>query len=63
MTKHGSHSIEFKRQIAWEFRAGETLHALAKRHDCRSSGAASNSTSGAVVRHRLPLRAGPVVLW
>ncbi len=33
MTKHRSHSIEFKRQIAQEFIAGETLHALAKRHD------------------------------
>ena len=28
-----SHSIEFKRQIAQEFIAGETLHSLAKRHD------------------------------
>jgi transposase len=26
-------SIEFKRQVAQEFIAGETLHALAKRHD------------------------------
>ena len=33
MAKHGSHSIEFKRQIAQEFIAGETLHGLAKRHD------------------------------
>jgi len=33
MAKHRSHSIEFKRQIAQEFIAGETLHALAKRHD------------------------------
>jgi transposase len=33
MVKHRSHSIEFKRQIAQEFMAGETLHALAKRHD------------------------------
>jgi transposase len=31
--KHRSHSIEFKRQIAQEFIAGETLHSLAKRHD------------------------------
>ena len=28
-----SHSIEFKRQVAQEFIAGETLYALAKRHD------------------------------
>jgi transposase len=33
MAKHRSHSIEFKRQIAQEFIAGETLHGLAKRYD------------------------------
>jgi transposase-like protein len=33
MTRHRSHSIAFKRQIAQEFIAGETLHGLAKRHD------------------------------
>ena len=33
MVRHRSHSIEFKRQVAQEFIAGETLHALAKRHD------------------------------
>ena len=33
MAKYRSHSIEFKRQIAQEFLAGETLHGLAKRHD------------------------------
>ena len=33
MAKHRCHSIEFKQQIAQEFIAGETLHALAKRHD------------------------------
>ena len=33
MSKHRSHSIEFKRQVAQEFIAGETLHGLAKRHD------------------------------
>jgi transposase-like protein len=33
MAKHRSHSIQFKRQVAQEFIAGETLHALAKRHD------------------------------
>ena len=33
MVKYRSHSIEFKRQIAQEFLAGETLHGLAKRHD------------------------------
>jgi transposase-like protein len=33
MVKHRSHSIEFKRQVAQEFIAGETLHGLAQRHD------------------------------
>ena len=33
MARHRSHSITFKRQVAGEFVAGETLHALAKRHD------------------------------
>jgi len=33
MARHRSHSIEFKRQVAQEFIAGETLHALSKRHD------------------------------
>ena len=35
--KHRTHSIEFKRQVAQEFLAGETLHGLAKRHTiCRN---------------------------
>jgi transposase len=33
MAQHRTHSIEFKRQVALEYVAGETLHALAKRHD------------------------------
>src|SRR5690348_6742902 len=33
MARHRSHSVAFKRQVAQEFVAGETLHALAKRHD------------------------------
>ena len=33
MTKHRSHSVAFKRQVAQEFIGGETLHGLAKRHD------------------------------
>jgi transposase len=37
MAKHRSHSVEFKRQVAQEFLAGETLHALSRRHDiCRN---------------------------
>ena len=33
MAKHRTHSIEFKRQVAQDFIAGETLHSLAKHHD------------------------------
>jgi transposase len=33
MAKHRSHSVAFKRQVAEEFIAGETPHALSKRHD------------------------------
>src|SRR5258706_4118711 len=33
MTKHRSHSAAFKRQVAREFIAGETLHGLSQRHD------------------------------
>jgi len=33
VTKHRSHSAAFKRQVAEEFLGGETLHALAARHD------------------------------
>ena len=37
MAKYRAHSIEFKRQVAQEYLAGETLHGLAKRHDiCRN---------------------------
>jgi transposase len=35
--QHRSHSVAFKRQVAEEFLAGDTLHGLAKRHDlCRN---------------------------
>ena len=33
MAKHRSHGIEFRRQVAQEFIAGETLHGLAKRNN------------------------------
>jgi transposase len=33
MAQHRRHSLEFKRQVAQAFIAGETLHGLAKRHD------------------------------
>ena len=31
--RHRSHSAEFKRQVVAEYHAGETLHALSRRHD------------------------------
>ena len=33
MARHRSDSVAFKRQVPGEFIAGETLHALSKRHD------------------------------
>ncbi len=33
MTKHRCHSAAFKRQVAEEFIADETLHGFSKRHD------------------------------
>ena len=33
MAKHRTHSTEFKRQVAQEYLAGETLHGLSQRHD------------------------------
>ena len=33
MAKHRTHSIEFKRQVAQDDLAGETVHGLARRHD------------------------------
>jgi hypothetical protein len=38
MTKHRSHSAAFKRQVAEEFIAGETLHALSSRRGALQSG-------------------------
>ena len=37
MAKHRSHSIEFKRQVAQEFIAGETLHGLANATTSRAT--------------------------
>lgn len=31
--RHRSHSTEFKRQVVAEYHAGDTLHALGRRHD------------------------------
>jgi transposase len=33
LTRHRSHSIEFKRQVVQAYLSGETLHGLASRHD------------------------------
>ena len=52
MAKHRTHSIEFKRQVAQDFIAGETLHGLAKRHDISRNLIESGSRS---------LRLGPLM--
>jgi hypothetical protein len=37
MAEHRTHGIEFKRQVAQAFLAGETLHGPSKHHDiCRN---------------------------
>src|SRR6478735_3984153 len=33
MARYRTHSIEFKRQVAQDYLAGETLHSLARRHN------------------------------
>ena len=33
MAKYRTYSVAFKRQVAQEYLAGESLHGLAKRHD------------------------------
>ena len=33
MPRHRNHSTDFKRQVVAEYYAGETLHALSRRHD------------------------------
>jgi transposase len=33
MAKNRTHSIDFKRQVAQDYLAGEPLHSLARRHD------------------------------
>jgi transposase-like protein len=33
MRKHRSYPVDFKRQVAQEYLAGETLHGLARRHE------------------------------
>ena len=45
MTKHRSHSAAFKRQVAEEFIAGETLHGLSQIHDIQHSDRGSQYAS------------------
>ena len=57
MSRHRSHSVEFKRQTTQEFLGGETLHGLAKRHDLsrnliRASGAESTRSASSQRRGR-----------
>ena len=44
MVRHRSHSAAFKRQVAEEFLAGETLHGLSQRHDISRCKQASDGT-------------------
>lgn len=37
MVRHRSHSVEFKRRVAQDYLAGETLHSLTRRHDLSSN--------------------------
>ena len=50
MAKHRTHSVEFKRQIAQDFIAGETLHALAS--DTTSRATSSESGYGSLKLER-----------
>ena len=72
MTKHRSHSAAFKRQVAEEFIAGETLHGLSKRHDIsRPQGVRGRNSDNSRLRSVLgwepktPLRVGliPTYRW
>jgi hypothetical protein len=56
MARYRSHSIEFKRQIAEEFLAGDTLHGLEKRHDLSRNLilCGSNDTKPAPATRMLP---------
>ena len=51
MTRHCPHSTAFKQQVAEEFVAVKTPHALSKRHDVFS---ADNPDLGRQVRGRRP---------
>ena len=48
MRKHRSYPVEFKRQVAQEYLAGETLHGLAKRHEINRNLALHTSPVGAL---------------
>ena len=37
MARHRTHSIAVEHQVIREYRAGETLHGLARRHDLSRS--------------------------
>ena len=43
MARHRSRSVGFKRQVAQEFLAGDSLHGLAKRHDISRNLVRSNA--------------------
>lgn len=43
MARHRTHSIEFKRLLARDYLAGETLHSLSRRHDLPRGGVGINT--------------------
>ena len=59
MAKHRTHSIEFKRQIAQDFIAGETLHALA--NDTTSRATSSESGCGSLKLERSMMMPGRLI--
>src|SRR2546425_2341010 len=51
MARQRSHSIEFKRQVAQEFIAGESLYALSKRHDNARTGCERSQQGSPLLDH------------
>ena len=48
MVKNRTHSIDFKRQVAQDYLAGEPLHSLAKRHDLSRNGSVALTSRGTI---------------
>jgi transposase-like protein len=52
MAKHRKHSVEFKRQVVQEFLAGESPHALAKRHGISRSAVGRRADATSIASKR-----------